>query len=159
MLTRKNDAALDFDLAKVVEQSRDNPVFYVQYAHARISSVLRNAVADGHGAWLEAPEAAALRQLADPAELQLLKTAIQFPRLVKTAAVQHEPHRIAFYLHDLASDFHALWNRGKEEGSLRFLIVDAPELSRARLAMLLAVRQVIANGLRLMGVEPVEEMH
>ncbi len=159
MLTRKNDAALDFDLAKVVEQSRDNPVFYVQYAHARISSVLRNAVTDGHGAWLEAPQTAELGRLADPAELQLLKTAIQFPRLVKTAAVQHEPHRIAFYLHDLASDFHALWNRGKEDGNLRFLIADAPELSCARLAMLLAVRQVIANGLKLMGVRPVEEMH
>jgi len=159
MLTRKNDAALDFDLAKVVEQSRDNPVFYVQYAHARICSVLRNAEADGHGDWLEMPERAAVEQLADPAELQLLKTAMQFPRLVESAAVHHEPHRIAFYLHDLASDFHALWNRGKEDGRLRFLIDDEPELSRARLAMLVAVRRVVANGLRIMGVTPVAEMH
>jgi arginyl-tRNA synthetase len=159
MLTRKNDAALDFDLAKVVEQSRDNPIFYVQYAHARICSVLRNARADGHGDWLDDPATAPLDSLTDPAELQLLKMAIQFPRLIKTAAVQHEPHRIAFYLHDLASDFHALWNRGKEDGNLRFLIAEAPALSRARLAMLIAVRQVIANGLGIMGVTPVEEMH
>lgn len=158
MLTRKNDAALDFDLAKVVEQSRDNPVFYVQYAHARIASVLRNAVTEGHGGWLAAPEGAALDRLSDPAELALLKTAIQFPRLVESAAQQHEPHRIAFFLHDLASDFHALWTRGKEDGSLRFLIQDAPELSRARLAMLLAVQQVLKNGLAIMGVTPVDEM-
>ncbi len=159
MLTRKNDAALDFDLAKVVEQSRDNPVFYVQYAHARICSVLRNAAADAHGAWLDDPAGAELGRLADPAELQLLKTALLFPRTVQSAALQHEPHRIAFYLHDLASDFHVLWNRGKEDGGLRFLIEEQPALSRARLAMLTAVRQVIANGLRLMGVAPVEEMH
>jgi arginyl-tRNA synthetase len=159
MLTRKNDAALDFDLAKVVEQSRDNPVFYVQYAHARICSVLRNAEADGHGAWLADPASAALGCLTDPAELQLLKTMAQFPRTVESAATQHEPHRIAFYLHDLASDFHVLWNRGKEDGALRFLIAEEPELSRARLAMLTAVRQVIANGLTVMGVTPVEEMH
>jgi len=159
MLTRKNDAALDFDLAKVVEQSRDNPVFYVQYAHARICSVLRNAEADGHGDWLIEPEHVSVDLLRDPAELQLLKTAMQFPRLVESAAVHHEPHRIAFYLHDLASDFHALWNRGKEDGSLRFLIDGEPELSRARLAMLVAVRRVVANGLRLMGVTPVAEMH
>ena len=159
MLTRKNDAALDFDLAKVVEQSRDNPVFYVQYAHARICSVLRNAEADGHGHWLEQPEEAAVDLLTDPAELRLLTTAMQFPRLVESAAVHQEPHRIAFYLHDLASDFHALWNRGKEDGGLRFLIDDEPALSRARLAMLVAVRRVIANGLGLMGVTPVAEMH
>jgi arginyl-tRNA synthetase len=159
MLTRKNDAALDFDLAKVVEQSRDNPVFYVQYAHARICSVLRNAEADGHGDWLVRPTDAAVELLSDPGELQLLKTAMQFPRLVESAAVHHEPHRIAFYLHDLASDFHALWNRGKEDGTLRFLIDDEPALSRARLAMLAAVRRVIANGLGLMGVTPVAEMH
>ncbi len=159
MLTRKNDAALDFDLAKVVEQSRDNPVFYVQYAHARICSVQRNAEADGHGDWLAQPADAAVELLSDPGELQLLKTAMQFPRLVESAAVHHEPHRIAFYLHDLASDFHALWNRGKEDGSLRFLIDDEPALSRARLAMLAAVRRVIANGLALMGVTPVAEMH
>jgi arginyl-tRNA synthetase len=159
MLTRKNDAALDFDLAKVVEQSRDNPVFYVQYAHARISSVLRNAEADGHGEWLVEPGQAEIGRLVEPAELQLLKTVMQFPRLAEGAAVHHEPHRIAFYLHDLASDFHALWNRGKEDGGLRFLIDEEPELSRARLAMLVAVRRVVANGLQLMGVTPVAEMH
>jgi len=159
MLTRKNDAALDFDLAKVVEQSRDNPVFYVQYAHARIASVLRNARTEGHGVWLAAPEKAELGRLTDPAELALLKTALQFPRLVESAAEAHEPHRIAFFLHDLASDFHALWTRGKEDGGLRFLIDEAPELSRARLAMLMGVQQVIKNGLAIMGVMPVDEMH
>lgn len=159
MLTRKNDASLDFDLAKVVEQSRDNPVFYVQYAHARIASVLRNARTEGHGVWLVEPEKAELDRLTDPAELALLKTALQFPRLVESAAEAHEPHRIAFFLHDLASDFHALWTRGKEDGALRFLIDEAPELSRARLAMLQCVQQVIKNGLAIMGVTPVDEMH
>jgi hypothetical protein len=111
------------------------------------------------GDWLLAPEHAAVGLLVDPGELRLLKTVMHFPRLVESAAVHHEPHRIAFYLHDLASDFHALWNRGKEDGELRFLIDAEPELSRARLAMLVAVRRVVANGLGLMGVTPVAEMH
>ncbi len=119
--------------------------------------MLRHAATEGHDAGDGGEVDAAL--LTDPAELRLLKTAILFPRLAESAAVQHEPHRIAFYLHDLASDFHVLWNRGKEDGGLRFLIKDEPALSRARLAMLRAVRQVIANGLGIMGVTPVEEMH
>ncbi|MCB1991491.1 MAG: arginine--tRNA ligase [Geminicoccaceae bacterium] len=159
MLTRKNDAALDFDLAKVVEQSKDNPVFYVQYAHARICSVLRNAEAEGQGSRLAEPGEAALERLVDPAEMTLVKTAAFFPRVVVNAALQQEPHRVAFFLHELASDFHALWTRGNEDAGLRFLKTGEPELSRARLAMLRAVRQVLANGLRIMGVTPVAEMH
>ena len=159
MLTRKNDAALDFDLAKVVEQSKDNPVFYVQYAHARICSVLRNAEVHGQDTGPAAPDATLLARLVEPAELTLIRTAALFPRVVVNAALQHEPHRIAFFLNDLASDFHALWTRGNEDAGLRFLRADEPELSRARLVMLRAVRQVLANGLRIMGVTPVAEMH
>ncbi len=159
MLTRKNDAALDFDLARVVEQSKDNPVFYVQYAHARICSVLRNARVDGQDAGPATPDGALLALLVEPAELTLIRTAALFPRVVVNAALQHEPHRIAFFLHELASDFHALWTRGNEEAGLRFLRADEPALSQARLVMLRAVRQVLANGLRIMGVTPVAEMH
>jgi arginyl-tRNA synthetase len=159
MLTRKNDAPLDFDLAKVVEQSKDNPVFYVQYAHARICSVFRNAREDGLEALAGDPAAAELDRLADPAELQLVRELASFPRVVEGAARHREPHRVAFYLHDLAGAFHALWTRGKEEPGLRFLRPDAPELTRARLALLTAVRGVIATGLGLMGVRPVVELH
>ncbi len=159
MLTRKNDAPLDFDFAKVTEQSKDNPVFYVQYAHARICSVFRNAAEQGVDVSTVAPTAEELALLADPAELALLREMASFPRVLEGAAIYYEPHRIAFYLQDLAGAFHALWTRGKEEPSLRFLIADAPELSRARLAMLAAVRSVIATGLGLMGVHPVEELH
>ncbi len=159
MLTRKNDAALDFDLAKVVEQSKDNPVFYVQYAHARICSVLRHAEAEGLEPRGAGAGAAELARLVDPAELTLVKTAALFPRVVVSAALQHEPHRVAFFLHELASDFHALWTRGNEDATLRFFRKDQPELSGARLAMLRAVRQVLANGLRIIGVTPVAEMH
>ena len=159
MLTRKNDATLDFDFAKVTEQSKDNPVFYVQYAHARICSVFRNAAEQGMDVATVAPTDEELALLADPAELALLREMASFPRVLEGAATYYEPHRIAFYLQDLAGAFHALWTRGKEETSLRFLIADAPELSRARLAMLAAVRSVIATGLGLMGVHPVEELH
>jgi arginyl-tRNA synthetase len=159
MLTRKNDAPLDFDLAKVTEQSKDNPVFYVQYAHARICSVLRNAREEGLGDLAETPADADLSLLSDPAELALLKEMASFPRVLEGAAVHFEPHRIAFYLNDLAGAFHALWTRGKEDPGLRFLLPDAPELTRARLAMVAAVRGVLATGLGLMGVRPVEEMH
>ena len=159
MLTRKNDAPLDFDLAKVTEQSKDNPVFYVQYAHARICSVFRNAAEEGLGEPAEPPADASLALLVDPAELALLREMASFPRVLEGAAIHYEPHRVAFYLQDLAGAFHALWTRGKEEPNLRFLIADAPELTGARLAMLAAVRRVIATGLGLMGVRPVEEMH
>jgi arginyl-tRNA synthetase len=159
MLTRKNDAPLDFDLAKVTEQSKDNPVFYVQYAHARICSVFRNAAEDGLAALAQNAGGADLTLLADPAEIALLREMAGFPRVLEGAALHFEPHRVAFYLHDLASAFHALWTRGKEEPGLRFLIGEHCELTRARLAMLGAVRQVLATGLNLLGVRPVEEMH
>lgn len=159
MLTRKNDAALDFDLVKVKEQSRDNPVFYVQYAHARIRSVFRNAEAAGQGALAADLAAADLDRLADPAELALVRLVAQYPRVLAAAAEQKEPHRIAFYLYDLASEFHGLWTLGRERPELRFLVPEDAGLTAARLAMIEAVRTVIAAGLAIIGVEPVEEMH
>jgi arginyl-tRNA synthetase len=160
MLTRKNDAPLDFDLAKAIEQSRDNPVFYVQYAHARCHSVLRLAHETFPSLDL-APESlseARLELLADPHELQLLKLLAAWPRMIETAAEAHEPHRLAFFLYDIAAAFHALWNRGKDEAALRFLVADDEALSRARLALVRAVALVIASGLGIFGVAPVEEM-
>jgi arginyl-tRNA synthetase len=159
MLTRKNDAQLDFDLAKVTEQSKDNPVFYVQYAHARICSVFRNAAEEGIDPEAAELAGADLALLTDPAELALLREMASFPRILEGAAVHYEPHRVAFYLQDLAGAFHALWTRGKEDANLRFLIGGSPELTQARLAMLTAVRRVVAIGLGLMGVRPVEELH
>jgi arginyl-tRNA synthetase len=155
MLTRKNDAPLDFDLAKVTEQSRDNPVFYVQYAHARSRSVLRNAVAEFPGLDSVVPD---LHRLTDSGELALIKLMAGWPRVVESAAEAHEPHRIAFYLYDLAAAFHGLWNKGKEEASLRFLLADDPALTAARLALIKAMALTIASGLGIFGVEPVEEM-
>jgi arginyl-tRNA synthetase len=158
MLTRKNDAPLEFDLAKVTEQSRDNPVWYVQYAHARICSVRRNAVGAGIEVAREALAEAPLEALVEPEELALIRQVATFPRTLEAAASHHEPHRIAFYLGDLAASFHALWNQGKERPELRFLRSDEPALSRARLAMITAVQIVLASGLELIGVTPVEEM-
>ena len=158
MLTRKNDAPLDFDLTKVKEQSRDNPVWYVQYAHARICSVRRHAAAEGFAADAPALIAAPLELLVEPDELALIKQAAAYPRALEAAAVHHEPHRIAFFLGDLAASFHALWNRGNEQAALRFLRADQPELTRARLAMITAVQNVLAGGLELIGVTPVEEL-
>jgi arginyl-tRNA synthetase len=160
MLIRRNDQALDFDFAKVVEQSKDNPVFYVQYAHARASSVLRNARESFAAAALraEALAQAELARLVAPEELALIRQLAFWPRLVESAAEMHEPHRIAFYLQELAAGFHALWNRGKDEDSLRFIIKDAPHLTLARLALVQGVAHVVASGLRVFGVEPVEEM-
>ncbi len=160
MLTRKNDAALDFDLVKVVEQSRDNPVFYVQYAHARASSVFRNAAEALPQADLsaEALADAPLDLLTDPDEIGLIKTLVAWPRTVEGAALAHEPHRLAFYLYDLAFQFHALWNKGREDPSLRFILVERPDLSLARLALVKAVALVVASGLEVFGIEPVEEM-
>jgi arginyl-tRNA synthetase len=160
MLTRRNDQPLDFDFAKVVEQSKDNPVFYVQYAHARARSVLRHA-AEHFAADALAPESlakAALLRLTDPAELALIRHLASWPRLVENAAETHEPHRIAFYLQDLAALFHGLWNKGKEDASLRFIQGEARELTLARLALVQSVAFVVASGLRVFGVEPVEEM-
>ncbi len=160
MLTRKNDAQLDFDLDKVLEQSRDNPVFYVQYAHARCHSVLRNAAETLPGVDLAAGALAAgpLGRLTDPAELGLIKALAGWPRLVESAAEAHEPHRVAFYLYDLAAAFHGLWNKGKDDARLRFLLDDDRELTMARLGLVRAVASVIASGLSVFGVEPVEEM-
>ncbi|MCE2494068.1 MAG: arginine--tRNA ligase [Alphaproteobacteria bacterium] len=159
MLTRKNDAPLDFDFAAVTEQSRDNPVFYVQYAHARACSVLRNAAGilqcetDG-----KALSRANLDRLTHGDELALIKLLGGWPRLIETAAEAHEPHRIAFYIHDVASAFHQFWNRGKEDPALRFIVDEDAELTLARAALVRGVATVIASGLQVMGVEPVEEM-
>ena len=161
MLTRRNDAPLDFDFDKVLEQSRDNPVFYVQYAHARIQSVRRKA-AEMFPAADISPEALAeadLARLSHPAELALLKKLAQWPRIVETAALSHEPHRVAFYLNELAGEFHGLWNQGNDDPGLRFLMDGDEALSRARIALITGVRLAIASGLAILGVEPVEEMH
>ena len=153
MLTRRADAPLDFDFMKVVEASKDNPVFYVQYAHARISSLKRKAADAG----VDLCNPADLTLL-DEEELALVKRAAQYPRIVESAALAHEPHRIAFYLYDLAAEFHALWNRGNDDSSRRFLIENNPQLSRARLELALGIAQIIRSGLDLMGVAATEEM-
>jgi arginyl-tRNA synthetase len=158
MLTRKNDAPLEFDLTKVKEQSRDNPVWYVQYAHARIRSVQRNALAEGFDVDPLALADAPLELLVEPEELALIKQMAAYPRTLEAAAVHHEPHRIAFFLGDLAASFHALWNRGNEQLGLRFLRPDQPGLTRARLALITAVQTALASGLELIGVTPVEEL-
>ncbi len=160
MLTRKNDAPLDFDFAKVVEQSKDNPVFYVQYAHARAHSIIRNARAELPEALKQAenPMAAILSKLSHPAELSLIRKLCAWPRLVEQAAGALEPHRIAFYLQEVAAEFHGFWNIGNDDISLRFLIKDDIELSAARIALARAVATVIASGLMVLGVEPMEEM-
>jgi arginyl-tRNA synthetase len=157
MLFRRNDAVLDFDFAKVVEQSRENPVFYVQYAHARTCSVMRNASAAGVDADSGAsPDELAL--LTDAGELALIRRLGEFPRAIESAALAHEPHRIAFYLHDLASDFHAHWNRGTEEQGLRFIIAGDAKLTRARLALVHALGLVLRAGLGVLGVSAPREM-
>jgi arginyl-tRNA synthetase len=164
MLYRKNDAVLDFDLAKVIEQSRDNPVFYVQYGHARGQSVFRNAREVVPDLPSEATERARglakapLERLEDTGELALMRRLALYPRLVESAAIAHEPHRIAFYLYELASDFHAQWNRGKDAPHLRFIIPNDPLMTVARLALVQGVATVLASGLGLLGVEAPEEM-
>jgi len=165
MLYRKNDAALDFDLAKVIEQSKDNPVFYVQYGHARCHSVFRNAretvpdlPADA-GARAAMLAQAAMDRLSDPAELSIMRKIAAWPRLVEAAAQAHEPHRVAFYLYELASEFHALWTRGgKDAPHLRFIIVDDRQLTMARLALVQGVVTVLASGLAILGVDAPNEM-
>ncbi|MBI5129757.1 MAG: arginine--tRNA ligase [Rhodopseudomonas palustris] len=164
MLFRKNDAVLDFDLAKVIEQSKDNPVFYVQYGHARGHSIFRNA----REVFPDLPEAAEARiaflkdatveRLTDPAELDLLRRLALFPRIVEAAALAHEPHRVAFYLYDLASEFHALWTRGRDLPHLRFIINNDAEITKARLAMVQGVVSVLASGLAILGVTAPDEM-
>jgi arginyl-tRNA synthetase len=151
---------MEFDIALAVAQTRDNPVFYVQYAHARCRSVLRLAAESlGEAATAEATLAeAALESLAHEAELALIRRLVAWPRTVEAAALAREPHRIAFFLYDLAADFHMLWNRGKDDAALRFLQADEPEATLARLALVAATAVVIRSGLAVMGVDPVEEM-
>ena len=164
MLFRKNDAVLDFDLAKVIEHSRENPVFYVQYGHARGQSVFRNAravvpdlpaAAKERANWLkDAP----LERLSDPGELSILKRIALYPRLVEAAAQAHEPHRIAFYLYELASEFHAQWNRGNDLPHLRFIMQNDPQTTVVRLALVQGIVSILASGLGLLGVEAPDEM-
>jgi len=149
MLTRRNDQTLDFDFAKVTEQSRDNPVFYVQYAHARACSVLRQA---------SAPDHADLNELGAPAELALIKLLAGWPKLIESAALAHEPHRVAFYLVDLASHFHSLWNAGREDPSLRFIVDDNQAATNARLMLVQATSLVIRTGLNMLSIDALEEM-
>jgi arginyl-tRNA synthetase len=166
MLYRKNDAPLDFDLAKVIEQSRDNPVFYVQYGHARGQSIFRNArdviptlpEADRERRQALAQAARLDDALDDSAELALMRRIAFYPRLVEAAAMSHEPHRIAFYLYELASDFHALWTKGKDAPHLRFIMHNDPELTLARLALVQGVVTVLASGLAVLGVGAPDEM-
>ena len=160
MLYRKNDASLDFDFAKVTEQSKDNPVFYVQYAHARASSVFRNAVEafEGLDTSLEALRAADLSKLKDAGEIELIRLLAGYPRLVEGAARAHEPHRLAFYLYEVASALHTQWARGNDSPQLRFIAQGDEGLTIARLAMISATRQVISSGLDLLGVEAPDTM-
>jgi arginyl-tRNA synthetase len=157
MLTRKNDVALDFDFDKVLEQSKDNPVFYVQYANARVNSVLRKAHEAGIKVDDTALAAADHSLLSHVAEIGLAKKIAEWPRLVEIAARNNEPHRVAFYLYELASDLHGLWNRGNDEGQLRF-IQDDKAASAAKIALARATSVVICAGLAILGVTPVEEM-
>ncbi len=160
MLTRKNDAALDFDFAKVTEQSRDNPVWYVQYAHARACSVVRHAatVFPDRDRSPEALAEAPIERLETHEEQALIRLLASWPRVVEGAAEAHEPHRVAFYLAEVAAAFHGLWTKGKDEADLRFLLPDDEALSLARLALVQGVATVIASGLRVFGVQPVREL-
>jgi arginyl-tRNA synthetase len=160
MIFRKNDATLDFDLAKVVEQSKDNPVFYVQYAHARCASVFRQAAEAHPGADFSAArlEKADLSILSDEAEMDIIHRIAQFPRVIEAAAEAHEPHRVAFYLYDLASAFHSLWNKGKDLPQLRFVNLTDKESTQARLALVHALKGVLASGLAILGVTAPDEM-
>ena len=158
MLYRKNDAPLDFDFAKVTEQSKDNPVFYVQYAHARAASVLRNARLAFPGLEAERIGSADLSSIGDPAEIELIKHLAAFPKLVTAAALAHEPHRLAFYLFELASAFHQLWARGNDSPHLRFIQPGNLDATDARLALITATQQVISSGLVILGVDAPQEM-
>jgi arginyl-tRNA synthetase len=164
MLFRKNDAVLDFDLAKVIEQSKDNAVFYVQYGHARGHSIFRMAREEVPDLPLDAVARSRmlaevpLAGLTDEAELAILRKIALFPRLVEAAGLAHEPHRVAFYLYELASEFHAQWTRGKDLPNLRFIIKDNRQLTLARLALVQGVVTVLACGLSILGVGAPEEM-
>ena len=155
MLTRKADAQMDFDFAKVVEASKDNPVFYVQYAHARISLA---AGARRRRSWASASTRRPTSRCSTTRNWRWSGSPRNFPRVVEAAAASHEPHRIAFYLNDLAAAFHAQWNKGNDDPEKRFLVAQRPELTRARLELADAIGQIVRNGLALMGVEAAEEM-
>ena len=160
MLTRGNDAPLDFDLKQALEQSRDNPVFYVQYAHARACSVLRNAADLFTGLSVDNSSLAQadMSLLSDEAELAMIRILAGWPRVVETAAQAREPHRIVYYLKDVAAEFHGLWNKGNENTSLRFIVADNEAVTRSRLALIRSMALVVASGLQVMGVQPIEEM-
>ncbi len=160
LLYRRNDAAMDFDFAVVKEQTKDNPVFYVQYAHARTHSIFKTAARDLPALDFSpaALAAAEIERIVTPAELDLVRVLAAWPRTVAAAAVAHEPHRIAFYVHELAAAFHAFWAKGKDDPQLRFVNFDDPKLTLARLALVDAVRQVILNALAILGVSAPEEL-
>jgi arginyl-tRNA synthetase len=163
MLTRKNDSPIDFDLKKVLEQSKDNPVFYVQYAHARAASVFRNAVAAMPGLDIAAIQSGrigveALAGLTDAGEIDLVRQLARFPRLIEGAARDREPHRITYYLYDVASAFHQQWNKGNDSPHLRFIRTEDETLTKARLALVAATKRVIFSGLAVLGVHAPEEL-
>ncbi|MFN3605959.1 MAG: DALR anticodon-binding domain-containing protein, partial [Cypionkella sp.] len=158
MLTRKNDVALDFDFAKVLEQSKDNPVFYVQYANARIGSVLRKSAQAGMAVDDASLARADMGLLAHPAELELIQKIAEWPRMIEIAARTNEPHRVAFYLYELASAFHALWNKGNDLPELRFVQAGNTATGQAKVALVRATGVAISAGLAILGVTPVDEM-
>lgn len=167
MLTRKNDAPFDFDLAQVIEQSKDNPIFYVQYAHARSCSVLRNLESDDQATFKQfndlinnkSPNITnLLNHLRDPSEINLIKKIANFPRIINMAAINFEPHRIAFYLQELAAEFHALWNKGAENHDLKFIIKTNSDLTLARMFLVKSVQKIIASSLDIFSIKAMEEM-
>ncbi|MDX2082677.1 MAG: arginine--tRNA ligase [Rickettsiales bacterium] len=157
MLTRKNDAPFDFDLAKVIDQSKDNPIFYVQYAHARCASVLRQFVASNF-VLPPAIDEKVLENLCDESEIEIIKKIASFPRIIEMSATSFEPHRLAFYLQELAAQFHALWNKGTENPDLKFIIKDNLQLTLARIYLVLALKKIIKTGLEIFNINAVEEM-
>lgn len=158
MLTRKNDAPFDFDLAKVVEQSKDNPIFYVQYAYARCCSVLRNLAEQMPEVDVQNIDQKVLKNLVDETEIELIKKLANYPRIVEMAVVNYEPHRIAFYLQELAGLFHSLWNKGSENPELKFIIANNHDLTKARAYLLIATTKIIASALSIFSIKPLEEM-
>jgi len=160
LLYRRNEQAMDFDFALVKEQTRDNPVFYVQYAHARTCSVFRTAESELPALDLSSEELskAPLELLVSASDIELIKAVAQWPRTVAAAALAHEPHRIAFYLYELAAAFHAFWAKGKDDRALRFVNPEDLKLTMARLALVGAVRQVLVNGLTVLGVSAPDEL-